>query len=89
MKPQEQKRKVIQKLYAAGNNDKDIIVATKYPSNTVYRVVKRLKAGEGIKNKLCGPSEKKSGHRPFWLASRDPLRQTRPSPWGCWPPDGA
>ena len=52
MKPQEQKRKVIQELHLAGNSPKDIISATKYPLKTVYRVVKKLKAGEGIGHRL-------------------------------------
>lgn len=67
MKAQEQKRKVIQELHLAGNTAKDIITATKYPSKTVYRVVKRLKAGEGIEHKSCGPSKKKK-RTPTFLA---------------------
>lgn len=45
---------MIQELHQAGNTDKDIITTTNYPSKTVYKVVKRLKAGEGIEHKSCG-----------------------------------
>ncbi len=65
MKPQEQKRKVILELHSAGNSAKEIIASTKYPSKTVYRVVNKLKAGEGIEHKLCGPSKRKKRTKRF------------------------
>lgn len=65
MKPQEQRRKVIADLYAAGNNAANIVKVTKYPKRTVYDVVKRLKDGRGIEHKPCGPHKAKKRTKTF------------------------
>ena len=65
MKPQEQKRKVIQELHSAGNSAADIVWMTKYPKATVYRVIKQLKAGLGISRSPCGPSKAKKRTQTF------------------------
>ena len=59
MKPQEQKRKVIEELYSAGNRAAEILRVTKYAKATVYRVVKQIKAGLGISHSPPGPPKTK------------------------------
>ncbi len=67
MKPQEQRCKVIAELYLAGNDAKAIIKATNYCHATVYNVLKKLKAGQGIAHTPCGPHKAKK-RTPMFLA---------------------